>query len=170
LVSTEKAANGWVIVAVLLVVVIIAGGVVIWSKYRPGTAIEISLPSAQPRPGEIYIGGEVNNPGIYPLYADDDIAGLIAAAGGITGDADGENLELIVPGSGEVASSQLININLAEAWLLEMLPGIGAVKAQAIIEYRERNGPFRNIQELSEVDGIGESTLEQIEHLITVAE
>ena len=45
---------------------------------------------------------------------------------------------------------------------------IGAVKAEAIVAYREQNGPFRNTQELTEVDGIGSGTLEQIKHLITI--
>ncbi len=54
--------------------------------------------------------------------------------------------------------------------MLEALPGIGEVKAQAIIDYRDQNGPFNNINELLKVKGIWESTLEEIEDLITVAD
>jgi competence protein ComEA len=72
-----------------------------------------------------------------------------------------------VPGEGEAA--QKININLAEAWLLEALPGIGPTRAQAIIDYRNQNGPFRQILELINVEGIGMTTYEQIEDFITVS-
>lgn len=170
MINTTRVVNGWIIIAILLASVIIAGGVIIWSKYSPNQAIEISLAPTQNQNGEIYIGGEVNNPGIYSLYGEDDITGLIAAAGGTTDAADSGRLELIVPGSTGEESPQLININLAEAWLLEALPGIGAVKAEAIIAYREQNGPFRNIQELTKVEGIGAASFEQIKHLITVGE
>ena len=168
--NTVRVISAGKIIAILLVLVIIAGGVVFWLKYNQDQAIEISLAPASPSNGEIAIGGEVNNPGVYPLYQDDDIAGLIAAAGGITDNADTGRLQLIVPGNSGEESSQLININRAEAWLLESLPGIGPVKAQAIVEYRQQNGPFRNIQELMKVEGIGESTFEKIRHLITVEE
>jgi competence protein ComEA len=168
--STEKSVNGWTVVVILLVLVIIAGGIYIGLNYRGGGPVEISLAPTTVPGGEVYIGGEVNNPGFYPLYEDDSITGLIAAAGGITGDADGSEIELIVSGSGNVASAQLVNINTAEAWLLESLPGIGAVKAQAIIEYRRQYGPFRNIQEITSVEGIGLSSFEQIKYLITVAD
>jgi competence protein ComEA len=162
--------SGWKIIAILLVLIIIAGGTVIWVKYSRSRAIEISL-APQPNPtGEIYIGGEVNNPGFYSLYADDDIEGVVAAAGGLTDNADPGQFGLIVPGNTEEESPQLVNINRAEAWLLESLPGVGPVKAQAIVEYRRQNGPFCSIYEIMEVDGFGETSFQQIEHLITVGE
>jgi competence protein ComEA len=162
--------NGWKIIAVLLVLVIIAGGIAIGLKYSRSEAVEISLTPEPSIAAEIYIGGEVNNPGFYSMYADDDIEGMIAAAGGITDNAGPGRYELIIPGSGEEESPQLVDINRAEAWLLESLPGVGAVKAQAIIEYRQKNGPFRNIYEIMEVEGFGEASFERIKHLITVGE
>ena len=168
--NTTRIINGWIIIIILLAVIIIAGGIIIWSKYSPNRAMEISLATPKNQNGEIYIGGEVNNPGIYPLYDKDNITGLIAAAGGTTDDAESGRLELIVPGSTTDESPQLININLAEAWLLQALPGIGAVKAEAIVAHREQNGPFRNTQELTKVAGIGTASLEQIEHLITAGD
>jgi comEA protein len=65
---------------------------------------------------------------------------------------------------------QKIDINRAEAWLLEALPGIGPSKAQAIINYRQQNGGFKHITEITEVEGIGPSIYEQIKELITVAD
>ena len=48
--------------------------------------------------------------------------------------------------------------------------GLGKVRAQAIIDYRQRNGPFRNISELTKVEDIGTATYEKIKHLISVAD
>ena len=99
--NTTRIINGWIIVVILLAAIIIAGGIIIWSKYSPNRSVEISLATPQNQNGEIYIGGEVNNPGVYPLNAGDDITGLITAAGGATDNADPGRLELIVTGSTE---------------------------------------------------------------------
>ena len=62
----------------------------------------------------------------------------------------------------------LININTATAEELDRLPGIGAKKAEAIIEYRDNNGNFKIIDDIKKVSGIGNATFEQIKELITV--
>ena len=62
----------------------------------------------------------------------------------------------------------LINVNTATLEQLQTLPRIGPVVAQRIIEYRETYGPFSTIEELTQVKGIGEKTLEKIRHLIVV--
>lgn len=74
--------------------------------------------------------------------------------------------------TGEVCQGepQKIDINRAEAWLLEALPGIGPSKAQAIIAYRQQNGGFSDIAEITEVEGIGMSLYEQIKDFITVGD
>ena len=65
---------------------------------------------------------------------------------------------------------QKIDLNRAEAWLLEALPGIGESKAQAIIAYRQQNGGFGHIAEITNVEGIGPAIYEQIKELITVGD
>jgi competence protein ComEA len=55
-----------------------------------------------------------------------------------------------------------VNVNTASKAELEVLNGIGPVKAQAIIDYRTKNGPFKTIDDLKKVDGIGDATLEKI--------
>jgi len=67
-------------------------------------------------------------------------------------------------------ASDLVNINSADAKTIEeKLIGIGAVKAHAIVEYREKNGPFKTVDELLEVSGIGEKTLSKIRAEITAS-
>lgn|GEM_PF-2902630 len=63
---------------------------------------------------------------------------------------------------------QKVNINTATKEELKILSGIGDVKAQAIIEYRETNGKFRKVEEIVCVDGIGEKILKENYHLLTV--
>lgn len=61
-----------------------------------------------------------------------------------------------------------ININTASADELDLLPGIGPSKAQAIIDYRKKNGPFHSLVEIQNVSGIGPKTFEKLKDLITV--
>lgn len=162
--------NGWTLVVILLVLVIIVGSVVAWSRYSRSQPIEISTVTAQELQGDIYIGGEVNNPGFYPLEGGDSVDDIIRAAGGTNDSAKLSRLEIYVANSEVGEPLQRVNINRAEAWLLEALPGIGKVRAQAIIDYRQQNGPFRSINELVKVEGIGTAVYEEIKHLITVAD
>jgi competence protein ComEA len=160
----------WALIIILLIAVIVIGGIVAWSRYSPPHPIEISLPPSPQFQGEIYIGGAVNNPGLYPLKSGDSIEALIQAAGGITDNADLTRSKLYIPIVGEKEEPQKIDINRAEAWLLNALPGIGEGRAQAIIDYRQQHGAFHNITEITKVEGIGPATYEQIKNLITVAD
>jgi len=168
--TTGKSNVYWTLIVILLIVIIAVGGASVWSKYRGRQPIEISMPAVPELPGEIYIGGAVNNPGFYPLKQGDSLEALIQAAGGMTGSADLNQVNLYIPSLREGASSQKIDINRAEAWLLMALPGIGEVRAEAIVEYRRQNGPFRHINELIKVEGIGTTTYERVKHLIAVAD
>ncbi|OGN95805.1 MAG: hypothetical protein A2Y89_01765 [Chloroflexi bacterium RBG_13_51_18] len=162
--------NGWTITAILLVIVIVAGIVIISQKANPGQAVEMAMASEREVTGRIYIGGEVYNPGYYPIFSGDSLGDIIAAAGGLKEGADLTSVELTISGIDDENTTQKININRAEAWLLEALPGVGEVKAQAIIEYRLENGPFRDINELKQVPGFGESSFDMVKEMITVNE
>jgi competence protein ComEA len=63
-----------------------------------------------------------------------------------------------------------ININTADAKQLATLPGIGSVKAEAIVQYRNDNGAFKTINDLNEVKGISAKMIKKISHEITVEE
>ncbi len=65
-------------------------------------------------------------------------------------------------------SSTLININTADLEQLKEITGIGNIKAQSIIDYREANGGFKSLEELKNVDGIGDKTFEKIKEQITL--
>lgn len=168
--TTSKFSKYWTLLIILLVAIITVGGIVAWSRYSGSqpTEISISKPPSQEQLNKIYIGGAVNNPGFYPLKAEDSIEALIQAAGGTITSANLSGLKLYIP-EGEEEEPQKINLNRAEVWLLKALPGIGEVKAKAIVAYRQQNGPFQNINELIKVEGVGTTTYEQIKHLITVA-
>lgn len=135
----------------------------------------------------VEIKGEVMNPDVYTLNEGSIIKDLIDIAGGLTTEADISNInrakeiknhELIIIRnindktneddviedsiSEEVIDDTLISINNSDIEQLKEIPGIGEVKAKAIISYRESNGEFRSIDELKNVDGIGEKTFEKI--------
>jgi competence protein ComEA len=73
-------------------------------------------------------------------------------------------------GSGKNAqqAGSRVNINTADEAQLDTLPGIGPAYAQRIIQYREINGPFKKIEDIKEVSGIGDKKFEQLKDLIFV--
>ena len=156
---------------VFLVIAVVVGGVMLATKHSKSQPVEIVL--SQPTPpqqsGEVYIGGAVANPGIYSLQEGDTLQALLLNAG-IASDADLSHIEIYVPKEGEDQTPQKIDINRAEPWLLEALPGIGEVTAQRIVDYRNENGPFKRIEDLLQVKGIGEGTLAKIKDYITVSD
>jgi competence protein ComEA len=158
------------IVIIFLIAVIIVTVFVAWSRYRPSLSVEILLPPEQEIRGNINISGAVANPGIYQFSGGDSIGALIQSAGGVTANGKSDNLQLSIPATGATGTPQKININSAEGWLLEALPGIGPTKSKAIIDYREKNGFFRSVDELIKVDGISAKLLEQTKPFITVAD
>jgi len=168
--TASKLNKHWTLITILLVAIITISSIAAWSRYSQSQSIEISIPVTQTLQGEIYISGAVNNPGFYPLKAEDTVEALIQAAGGTASSAHLDWLQLYIPQTEEKEQPQRINLNRAEDWLLEALPKIGETRAQAIISYRQQNGSFNNINELIKVEGIGITTYEKIKHLITVAD
>jgi len=136
----------------------------------------------------VHVVGAVQKPGVYHLPAGSRVYQALEQAGGKLEGADLERINLAQPlvdgqqvflpmkgaeGAGQPlpaggAASGKVNINTASKDELEDLPGIGAVKAQSIINYREQHGPFQRVEDLLEVSGIGDKTLAEIKELITV--
>ena len=149
-------------------------------------------PSSTPAPIRVYISGAVGNPSVCELPVGATVEDAISAAGGATADADLECINLAlelqhqqhlhVPREGEADPPPLIsggasvpgvagkvNINTATVEELETLAGVGEVTAQRIVAYREANGPFKTIEEIQEVSGIGAKTFEGMRGAITVS-
>jgi competence protein ComEA len=74
------------------------------------------------------------------------------------------------PASPAVPAAALVNINTATQAQLESLPGLGVKVAERILEYREKNGKFKKVEDLMNVKGIGEKSFLKLKPLLTVAE
>lgn len=142
----------------------------------------------------IDIEGEVINPGLYKLDGDVRVNNVLKAAGGLSAKADRDwvkkNLNLAdkvmdgqkiyIPRIGEVKDNQVnlvlgssdkkgkISLNQASLEELDKLSGIGPALGGRIIDYREKNGGFKNINELKLVSGIGDKLFEKIKDDITL--
>lgn len=136
------------------------------------------------------IDGAVNKPGVYYMKNNQVLNDLINEAGGLKQDADlskinraeklVDNKKFYIPYKGEEnvpnfssasASSEeeeIINLNTASKEQLKTLPGIGDTTAEKIIKYREKVGTFKKIEDLMNVDGIGEGKYNKIKDLISV--
>ncbi len=153
-----------------------------------GGNVEI-VPSALPTIA-VEIRGAVASPGVIGLPAGARLVDAIAAAGGISADADDATMNLAARvGDGEVVTipskvpatpvqvptpsteggvTGPVNINTATTADLDTLPGIGPVIAERIVAYRDANGPFQSVDVLVEVDGISDTMLESLRPLVTV--
>ncbi|MFB1050750.1 helix-hairpin-helix domain-containing protein [Paraliobacillus sp. JSM ZJ581] len=134
------------------------------------------------------VKGEVKTPDIYQVSGTERVKDVILLAGGFTKEADtgGVNLAqkvfdemvIIVPQKGEdlkqtssstsSESSSLLRINQATKEEIETLPGIGAVKAEAIVQYRDEHGFFQSFNDLESINGIGKKTIEKLEPYIQI--
>jgi competence protein ComEA len=111
----------------------------------------------------------VARPGIYTTRPGDTLTALISAAG-ISDNADISGVSIYVPTKGETARPQRVDINRAETWLLQALPGIGEGKAAQIVDYRSANGPFRSVDDLLKIRGFGKSAVNDLRGYVSVGE
>lgn len=189
--------NRWVLVVVALLVAAVGLAVTLlsWPETEPAVTAPAVAPEATAPEAKtivVSVAGAVNDPGIVELDAGARVADAIEAAGGLTEGADPGFLNLArvvadgdlvavpdasasgaavpAPGgdSAGTGTGGLVNINVAGAAELDALNGIGPVLAERIIEYRETNGSFQSLDELSEVSGIGSALLEQLRDQVTL--
>jgi competence protein ComEA len=146
----------------------------------------------------VYVCGAVRTPGIVRLPAGARVAEAVELAGGATGKAElaGVNLaakvvdgqQIVVPerGAGPLAASGVaggaasggssaasapvapVNINTATLEQLDALQGVGPATAQKIIDYRTANGPFKRIDDIKNVSGIGDAKFAAMKDSIAV--
>lgn len=164
---------------------------------KPSTELENTADSQNESKGKwmVDVKGAVVNPGVYEAEEGDRVVDIIQAAGGLLENADKNQINfamkvtdemvLYFPVAGEsetgdssfsteavltggASDSEKVNINIATEEDLQTLTGIGPSKAAAIIEYREKNGQFKETEQLMEISGIGEKTFEKLKEQITV--
>ncbi|CUB17462.1 helix-hairpin-helix domain-containing protein [Bacillus spizizenii] len=141
----------------------------------------------------IDIKGAVKHPGVYEMRTGDRLSQAIEKAGGTSEQADEMQVNLAellqdgtvvyIPKRGEETAVQqgvggaiqsdggkgaLVNINTATLEELQGISGVGPSKAEAIIAYREENGRYQTIEDITKVSGIGEKSFEKIKSSITV--
>ena len=181
----------------LLAALVVTGLLLVVTRRPAGLPVQLQAPPT-PLPLRVHVTGAVVAPGVYSLPPGSIVQDALAAAGGTTPRAnlgslnlahrlqDGEQVlvpespptSVAVSTSGVISASQgssatpgssdRININTASAAELEALPRVGPALAQRIVDYRVNHGPFRAIEDVMQVSGIGPAIFGQIKDLITV--
>ncbi|MGL4912791.1 MAG: helix-hairpin-helix domain-containing protein [Romboutsia sp.] len=144
----------------------------------------------------IFISGQVNEPGVVTIESDKRLADAVDLLGGFTDEADLNKINLamkiedekhyIIPKLGEdldesnggeslttndtslQTENNKVNINTATLNELDILPGVGEATATKIINYRDENGKFNAIEEIKNVNGIGDKKYENIKDMISI--
>jgi competence protein ComEA len=170
-----------------------AAAVILLIAAPPQSNPIILEPVSTQKPLSAYITGAVKQPGVYSLAPGSRLQDLLNQAGGATADADLQAVNLAMPlkdgeryyfpamgqtfnpttesQSAKIAiysSANPLNINLASLDELQQLPGIGPSRAQDIIDYREKYGPFKKIEDIMNVSGIGPAMFNEFKDSITV--
>ena len=141
----------------------------------------------------VQVVGEVRHPGVYELHGGARAIDAVSAAGGLLGDADqaavnlarvvADGEQIAVPREGEGGASAgadgagagaasgvaggKVDLNTATAEQLDALPGIGPATAAKIVADRTNNGPFRKVEDLMRVPGIGPAKMDALKDLVT---
>ncbi|MDU7242705.1 helix-hairpin-helix domain-containing protein [Clostridium sp.] len=141
----------------------------------------------------VEIKGEVVSPDVYEISEGSIIRDLITKAGGLTNEANidkinradklRDNQLIVIPNKNDLSNANtniniskegntsedgIININTASLEELQKINGVGEVKAKSIINYREKNGGFKSIDEMKNIEGIGDKTFEKMKDQITI--
>lgn len=135
----------------------------------------------------VEIQGAVNAPGVFEVEKGSRVFSLISMAGGLLPDADIRDLnqakeavdgeKIYIKREGEVLAASedsganadgKVNINTADASALTTLPGIGEAKAKLILDFRQKNGPFKSPEDITMISGIKGGLYEKIKDRITV--
>lgn len=178
------------LVAVVLLVVLGVGGRLLSKPGRASVPPPVRVATSAPTPVAsqlfVHVVGAVRRPGLYRLSEGSRVADALRRAGGTTGKAqlelvnlaahvaDGEQVVVPRRGSNVIAAgspapsgqSGPVHLNTATLEQLDSLPGVGPVTAQNILDYRQEHGAFRSVDELDAIPGIGPARLAQLRDLV----
>ena len=127
----------------------------------------------------VHVIGDVRNPGVVELPQGARVMDAVEAAGGVLPRTvvtenlarvlvDGEQINIGHATASAGSTDGRISVNSASASQIEQLPGVGPVLAQRIVEYRDSHGSFRQLRDLLNVPGIGDSKYAQIADMATL--
>lgn len=163
-----------------------------FAEKQEDSSLTLDMPQKDSTSTQIVVDvkGEVQKPGIYKLEEGLRVQDVIERASGVTKEADmnhvnlatkvADEMVIYIPAIGEEPVVPMstggsmdqnksgVNLNTATLEELQTLNGIGPSKAQAIVTYREENGPFKTIEDILQVSGIGEKSLEKIKTEILI--
>ena len=162
-----------------------------WYFLAENTAEESEQPVfrevKKPSDVRVYLAGAVEQPGVVLVSDDACVQDVVNKCGGVLPTADVEavnmaqsvkdGMQVTIPEKapadstvqqGEAVQDGKVNLNLAAEKELDTLPGIGPAMAKRILEYRQANGRFQDINELRNVKGIGEAKFAKIKDKVTL--
>ncbi|KFU78202.1 competence protein ComEA [Amycolatopsis lurida] len=181
------------VAAVLIAVAVIVTGAIALFGHRPGAETPPPLPSAKAAgdvpaaagkaPLVVSVVGRVLKPGLVTLPPGARVADALSAAGGAQPGTDlagvnlarrltdGEQVAVGVPvpaAAGTAAPPGKLDLNSATAEQLDTLPGVGEVMAKRIVDWRSGHGGFTSVEQLRDVEGIGESKYRKLREVVSV--
>jgi len=160
------------------------------ATHKPGSTTGIAGTAAPRSQLYVHLVGAVVHPGLYVLDTGDRVLDAVAAAGGLTPEADqskvtlarvlsdGEQVVIFAVGeepaasgveaAGTASTGARVNLNTADKAALETLPRVGPALAARIMDWRKTNDRFTAIEDLMSVTGVGQKTFDGLKDLVTV--
>ncbi|MEJ7568742.1 MAG: ComEA family DNA-binding protein [Gaiellaceae bacterium] len=177
----------------LLVLLVVGGRMLVdagAAPARPAEALVAAPSPIAPAKLVVHVTGAVSQPGLYRLREGSRVADAVVRAGGATASADTAAVNLAAPladgmqvsipsrvagaagavagtaATGSDAAPVRVSLNAASVAELDVLPGVGPVTAQKIVDYRTAHGGFRTVDDLDAIPGIGPVRIDQLRDLV----
>lgn len=181
---------------VLLILLAVVGGGMLYGSYTQEQVVTLDAAESKDKTDQaaaitVYVTGAVNKPGVVTVNEGARTADAVNACGGLLPTADKEHVNMaqvlkdgqqvkVPERSGDTAKpaegkpggkadgSGKVNINTADEKELDTLPGIGPAMAKRIIEYRETEGSFQQIEDIKKIRGIGEAKFSKMKDKLCI--
>jgi len=196
-ITSEFALTKNQLIAIVTLVAIIAFSWIYYYFREGGGDAPIRVSSSQPKLSKsgnfsankvmVHVAGAVKKPGVYKVKEQARVIDAVELAGGFVNGADKDSLNLAakvadaqkilvsfknaatVQGQSGSSTPEVLNLNTATTEQLDdELPGIGETMAKRIIEFREERGSFSSVEQLKDIEGIGEKKFAKIKEKVTL--